>query len=122
MKERILRVNQLIKKELSQMLSKEIDFPKNVLVTLTRVETSPDLAQAKVYISVIPEKEEENVFNVLKKHISSLQKKLNKKLSMKFVPKIIFVEEKTTKEAGRIEELLEEIKKKQHEKRVEREF
>ena len=43
MSQRILKVNQLIKKELSQIILKEAEFPKEVLVTLTRVETLPNL-------------------------------------------------------------------------------
>lgn len=112
MRKRIQRVNQLIKKELSQILLKEVDFPKGVLVTLTRVESSVDLIQAKVYISVMPEKEAARVLEILNKLIYELQRKLNQRLKMRPVPRIKFVEEKETERAARIEQLLEEIKRK----------
>ena len=108
---RVFRVNQLIKKEISQILLKETDFPGNVLVTVTRVETSPNLIQAKVYLSVMPESYFRSVLETLKGSIYRFQQKLNKRLSMRPIPKIIFVEEKLTKEAGRVEEILEKIKK-----------
>ncbi|PIP22394.1 MAG: hypothetical protein COX38_00830, partial [Candidatus Nealsonbacteria bacterium CG23_combo_of_CG06-09_8_20_14_all_39_25] len=62
---RIPRVNQLIKKELSQIVLKEIEFPKGVLVTVTRVEASLDLNQAKVFISSLPESHTERVLSIL---------------------------------------------------------
>lgn len=111
MNQRIQRVNQLIKKELSQIILQEIDFPKNALVTITRVDSSPNLIQTKVYVSVIPEDKIEDVLEILEKSIYDLQQILNKRLNMRPVPKIKFVMEKETVEAGRIEELLEEIKK-----------
>lgn len=108
---RISRVNQLVKKEISQILLREIDVPENVLVTVTRVETSTNLIQSKVYISVIPENRFSEVLQTLKESIYRLQQKLNKRLSMRPTPKIIFTEEKTTRQAGKVEEILETIKK-----------
>ena len=109
---RNLRVNQLIKKEISQIILREINFPKDLLVTVTRVETSANLIQAKVYVSVMPENETANVLQILDNLIYDLQQKLNKRLKMRPIPRIIFVQEKKTQEAARIEELLEKIHKK----------
>jgi len=111
MSKRIQRVNQLIKRELSQILLKEFEFPKDVFVTLTRVETSLDLIQAKVFLSVMPESKFPQILEILNRQIYDLQQKLNKRLKMKFIPKIEFREEKETREAGRIEEILEVLKK-----------
>lgn len=110
--ERVQRVNQLIKKELSRIILREIDFPKDVLVTITRVETSSNLIQTKVYISVMPEDKSSQMMGVLNKHIYDIQQALNKRLKMRPIPKIIFVEERITREAAKVEELLEEIHKK----------
>lgn len=107
---RVSRVNQLIKKEISQLILREVDFPKGVLVTVTRVATSTNLIQSRVYLSVIPERNISLVLKILKDSIYRLQQKLNKRLSMRPTPKIVFVEEKATREAGRVEELLEKIK------------
>jgi len=111
MVERIPRVNRLIREELSQILLKEVDFPENVLVTVTRVETSPDLNQAKAYISVMPAQRSEEVLNILNRTIYFIQQKLNKKLNMRPLPRLLFSKEEKTREAGRIEEILEKIKK-----------
>jgi len=52
---RILKVNKLIKKELSEAILKEFDLPEGILLTITRVETSSDLSQARAYFSTLPE-------------------------------------------------------------------
>ncbi len=109
---RNLRVNQLIKKELSQIILREVNFAKGVLVTVTRVETSPNLIQSKIYISVMPEDQNNQVLEVLNERIYGIQQLLNKRLNMRPIPKIKFIQEKRTSEAGRIEKLLEKIKKK----------
>ena len=107
-----MRVNQLIKKELSKILLQEIDFPRGILATMTRVETSVNLQESKVYISVFPEKEGVKILEILNKSVYRLQQKLNRRLKMRPLPRIRFAEEKATAEAGRIEELIEKIHKK----------
>lgn len=109
--ERIQRVNQLVKKELGQIILREFDFPKNVLVTITRVETSSNLIHTRIYVSVLPEEQASQVLQILNGRIYEIQQLLNKRLRMRPIPKIQFIEEKITREAGRIEELLEKIKR-----------
>jgi len=110
---RIKRVNNLIQEVLAKIFLKELDLPKEILVTITRVETSPDLNEAKVFISVFPEKEREKIIENLKKNIYFFQKKLDKKLVMERVPKISFLVEEKTVEAGRIEEIIAKIQEKE---------
>jgi len=110
MTKRIERVNQLIKKELSLIILKEIDFPCDVLVTLTRVNASPNLIEAKVFLSIMPEDKTSYVLGILNKRIYFLQQALNRRLKMRPTPKIIFKEEKEIQRAGRVEEILEKIK------------
>jgi len=111
MSKRIQRVNQLIKKEFSQILLREVDFPKDILVTITRVDTSPNLRESKVFISTVPEDKAQMVLKTLNQEIYELQQKINRRLKMRPVPRIRFSKERETAEAGRIEELLEKLKK-----------
>ncbi len=108
--ERIPQVNQLIKKELGQIILREGGFSKNVLVTITRVETTRNLIDAKVYISVLPENQSQSILEALNRRIFRIQQLLNKRLRMRPIPKIAFIEEKETVQAGKIEQLLQEIK------------
>ena len=111
MSNRIQRINQLIKKELSQIILKEIEFPQGVLVTVTRVETVSDLKESNIWISALPEEKLKRVLEILNKNIYFLQQKLNKRLKMRPLPRIKFLEERKTREAGQVEEILEELKK-----------
>jgi ribosome-binding factor A len=113
---RLEKVNSLIQQELGETILKEIDIFPGTLLTITRVECSGSLFHAKVFISVIPEESFENVLSLLKRHIYDIQQILNKKLKMRPVPKIEFLKETKTKEAGRIEELLAKIRKEDIEK------
>ena len=112
-KNRISRVNTLMKKELGQILLREIEAPEGAFMTLTRVDASPNLQQAKVYISVMPEDKANVVLKMLSQNIYDVQQILNERLKMRPVPKIKWVLETGTSEAQRIEELLDEIKKKE---------
>jgi ribosome-binding factor A len=111
MSKRIKKVNALIKKELSSILLREIDFSKNALITITRVEAVPNLSEAKIYISTMPDSQIDQVFEILEKRVYYLQQCLNKRLKMRPIPKIGFKKEGKTKQADRVEELLEQLKK-----------
>jgi len=111
MSNRIEKVNALIQKELSKILFRDIDFPQEVLVTITRCDSSSNLSEAKVYVSVMPDKKLDKVFGILNRRIYYIQQVLNKRLRMRPIPRIEFRKEEKTKKAAQIEELLEELKK-----------
>lgn len=110
--DRVLKVNQLLKREIGNLILEEVEFPKDTLVTLTRVESSKNLQQAKVYISVIPEGNSMQVIEILKRRIRYIQAIINRRLRMRPVPRIIWTHETMTGEAERIDEIVEEIKNK----------
>lgn len=89
MKYRIPRVNELIKKELSEIIQKNVEL-ENALMTIIDVETSKDLSYAKVKISVLPENKTTQVLEELNKNIFRIQRMINKRLKMKSIPKIKF--------------------------------
>ena len=109
---RIQRVNQLIKEELSKILLRGLDISEEVLVTVTRVETSTDLRHSKVFFSVLPREQTKEIQQILNYKIYDFQHQLNKRLKMRIVPKVKFIEEKKIAQAERIEEILEKINKK----------
>jgi len=110
MSQRIKRVNELLKHEISQLLLREVDFC-DVLVTITEVDTSPDLKHSKIKISALPQEKNELALEIVNKNIFHIQQKLNKKLYMKPIPKIRFEIDKIEIKAQRIEELLSKNKK-----------
>ncbi|MDP2736023.1 MAG: 30S ribosome-binding factor RbfA [bacterium] len=112
MTERVAKVNHVLQKELGAILLKEFDAPENTLVTLTRADASPNLQQARIYISVMPEEKVPEVFKALQKQVYGIQQMLNKRLKMRPVPRIEWVLEEKTREAQEIEQILEDIKRK----------
>ncbi|HOC53665.1 MAG TPA: 30S ribosome-binding factor RbfA [Candidatus Pacearchaeota archaeon] len=109
---KIEKVNAFIQKELGNIILKEVDIFPGILLTITRVDTSANLIEVKVYVSVLPEDQSKEVMDLLNRKIYFIQQVLNKKLKIRPVPKIIFKKESKTGEASRIEELLMEIDKK----------
>ncbi len=110
MARRIEQVNILIQKEMGKIFLRELDFEKNILVTITDVETSLNLQLTEIKISVFPEKETKKILEFLNKNIYNFQQKLNQRLKMRPVPKISFSIESRAQSAAKIEELLEKIK------------
>ena len=111
MSNRIEKVNSLLEHEISKILQKEVIFPDSVMVTLTHVEASANLIEAKICISVFPDERTENILAILARETYGIQKQINRKLKMRPVPKIIFVSDKDTVKAGKIEEILARLKK-----------
>lgn len=109
--ERIERVNSLIAHELGQIFIRELELPRSVILTITRVDTTADLSFAHVSISVLPLTQEKTIMAMLNKRIYHLQKLLNKKVIMHNVPKLVFKPNRTEAQAARIESLLDELKK-----------
>jgi ribosome-binding factor A len=111
MTERIAKLNEFFKREISKILLREENFDRNILVTVTRVDISPDLSGAKIFISVMPEEQRKEVLESLRKNIYHIQQELNKRLYLKKIPRIVFCEENAVKEAAKIEELISKIHK-----------
>ena len=107
---RIDRVNSLLEHEISMILLKDFDFPQGILVTLTHVECSANLFEAKVFVSVFPEDKMQRILGILRKAVYTIQRKINRTLKMRPIPKIIFVEDKNIAKADRVEELLAKLK------------
>lgn len=111
MSNRVERVNSLLRDEISKIILRDFAFSPEILITLTRAEVSGNLIEAKIYISAYPEEKGDDVIKILNREIFDIQQKINKKLNMRPVPKIIFVKDKVVSRAGKIEELLGRLKK-----------
>jgi ribosome-binding factor A len=107
--ERIPRVNQLLKKEFGSILSRGASLPENCLVSVSRVEATPNLQQAKIYITVFPADEKEEVLRSLQGQIYGIQQTLNKRLKMRPVPRIEIVFDEGELKAQKIREILDSL-------------
>lgn len=110
MTKRIEKVNSLLGQEIGKIISRDFDFT-GAIVTVTRINATPNLIEAKAYISVFPEEKTGNAVELLNHNVRSIQQQINKAVNMRPVPKIFFVRDKTIDEAIRVEKLLKELKK-----------
>lgn len=108
---RLNKVNELLRFEVSQILHKEIEAGTGVFVTVVRIEVSPTLEHATIYVSVFPDNKEKEVMQKIKRQIYPIQQMLNKKLSMRPVPKVRFDIDRSEERASKIEQILGKIEK-----------
>jgi ribosome-binding factor A len=106
---RIEKINELIKQKVSDIILKDLSLKEGVFVTITKVDTTPDLRYTRVFISVFPDSEIAYVEKTLRKEIYKLQGKLNRVLHMKPLPKLEFRFDFTEVRADEIEKILREI-------------
>lgn len=104
---RLLRVNESLKEVLSAAIAEGLKDPRIGFVTVTGVETTPDLRQAKVFFSVLGgARERTATLEGLEAATGYLQSQVNAALHMKRTPQLTFVYDETTDRAMRIERLL----------------
>ncbi len=110
MNNRIIKVNSLIKEEIGKLILCDVNFPLGVFVTVVDVRVSQDLRYADVFLSIFPSEKKEEALNSLDENIYDLQQKINKKLSMKPVPKIRFKIDASGEYVEKIETLIRKAK------------
>jgi ribosome-binding factor A len=106
MKHRQLRVNELLKRELSIIVAREITF-ENALVTINQVNVAADLKKAHVYVSVLGENK--NVLSQLEEHRVAMQTELARHVVLKYTPHFVFHLDDSIERGTRIIEILQEI-------------
>jgi len=104
--DKIDRLNEMLKRAVAEVILSEKDIPNTILVTVTRADTSLDLSQVKIYVSVMPDSKKKEVLDSLNKNIYHIQQVLNSKIKLRRVPKIILCDEELVRQAAKIEELL----------------
>lgn len=106
---RIEKVNSLLEQEISKIILRDFNF-QEAMITLTHVDATTNLIEAKAYISVLPDNKTDQVIKALNNNVYDVQQKINKKLNMRPIPKIKFVKDPIIAEAAKVEELLQKIK------------
>jgi ribosome-binding factor A len=109
MSTRIEQLNSLVHQEVAAAISREIEFPSGMFVTVSRVQVADDAESAKVWFSVLPALHQEDALALLNRRIADIQSVLNKKLVMKFVPKISFHIDETNEKADMITKVLDMV-------------
>ena len=88
---RILLINEEIQKELSALL-RTVKDPRvqDVMISITRVETTPDLRYTKVYVSFLQEEKVKDAMAGLKSAGGYLRRELGRNLQLRYAPEIVW--------------------------------
>jgi len=108
---RVKRLNSLLKEVLNEVVRSEVRNPKMcTLTSITEVDITKDLRQAKVYISVIGTEQEKNTtLEVLQSAAGFISVLASKKVVMRYFPSLTFKLDTTVETQMRINSLLEKI-------------
>ena len=112
MRRRTERLAELIRRELGRILSGGLGDPRIGFVTLTRVEVSPDLMLAKIYLSVMDSAAKERTtlqgLNSAKRRI---RRELGEVLKLRRMPEIAFFADRGVKQSIRISSILTDLER-----------
>ncbi len=109
MTERMRRVNEAVREVLSEAVG-ELKDPRIGFVTVTAVETSPDLRHARVFVSVLgPEQERDTTLAGLAAAHGVLQSRIATELRLKRTPQLAFEYDPTVERGLRVSQLIDEL-------------
>ncbi len=114
MTQRQLRVGEMVKQALSIIFLREEAKLTNIEtkeITFTEVRMSPDLKTAKAFVLPLGGKNSKEVIEKLKEFSFVIRKVLSKKITMKFLPKILFIKDDSFDYAEKIENLIKQTNK-----------
>ena len=111
--QRQLRVGELVKQNLGELfIRNEAKIPSinSKLITVTEVRMTPDLKTARVYVIPLGGVDMKETVSVLTEYSHLVRKALSKRLDIKFLPKLTFVEDNSFEYAEKIEKIIRKIK------------
>ena len=118
--QRQLRVGELVKQNLGELfIRNEAKIPSinSKLVTVTEVRMTPDLKTARVYIIPLGRVDTKETVRILTENSHLVRRALSKRLDIKFLPKLTFVEDNSFEYAEKIEKIIKKNKKNNEEKK-----
>ncbi len=109
MKHRIERVCEVLKRELGQIITREITF-SSPLVTVSAVDITPDLKNAHVFVSALgDERQRRDALETLEKHRVPLQHELARRITLKHTPHLHFKLDESIERGIRVLGILDEL-------------
>ncbi|GAK10963.1 LOW QUALITY PROTEIN: ribosome-binding factor A [Geomicrobium sp. JCM 19039] len=106
---RAQRVGEQMKKEMSDILMREVKDPRVQFVTVTGVDVTGDLQQATVYVTVLGEDEEKDATLKALKKAKFIRSEIGKRIQLRKTPEIDFSLDESIAYGNRIEELLKDL-------------
>lgn len=109
---RLLRVRELLKREIGEAIRREVPVDKAGLVTVNDVDVSGDLKNAKVYLGLLGNTEQKKTaLELLNQHRVRIQDLVSKNVVMKYTPRLKFVVDESIDRGNRVLQIIEELEK-----------
>ena len=118
--QRQLRVGELVKQNLGELfIRNEAKIPSinSKLITVTEVRMTPDLKTARVYVIPLGGADTKEIVKILTENSHLVRRALSKRLDIKFLPKLIFVEDNSFEYAEKIEKIIKKNKENDKQKK-----
>ena len=118
--QRQLRVGELVKQNLGELFIRneaKIPLINSKLITVTEVRMTPDLKTARVYVIPLGGVNTKETVRILTEHSHLVRRCLSKRLDIKFLPKLTFVEDNSFEYAEKIEKIIKKNKENDKDKK-----
>ncbi|NJD18086.1 MAG: 30S ribosome-binding factor RbfA [Gemmatimonadetes bacterium] len=107
---RIARLNEQLKRDIADLLRREVRDPRIGLVAVTGVQVSTDLGSARVFVRILgDERERSETLAGLHAAAPFLRRTLGRELHIRRIPELRFLEDHSLEQAQRIERILSEV-------------
>ena len=107
---RVEKLQELMKQEISQIILRELKDPRIGFVTVTQVEVTRDLREAKVYVSLMGnEQQAKDCWNGLQSSLGYIRKEIGQRIRLRFTPELKLVVDKSLDYSEHIQKLLQSI-------------
>ena len=110
---RMSRINAEIQKCVAEIITNKVNNPHidNMIVSVIRVDTAPDLGEAKLYISILGSKDkQEDCFKAIVASAGFIRRELSRMMRLKTIPVLNFRVDTSLENSARINKLLDQIK------------
>ena len=111
MTRRAERISNLIRQEISELLQEQVNDPRlSSLISITQVTISPDLMQAKVYVTILGDKADRNeMLQGFKSASGFFRRELSRRLTLRHVPELSFHFDDSIERGTNILHLIEQV-------------
>ena len=107
---RMVRVNELLLRELALLCGELVVPQSDALITLTKVETSPDLRHATVFVSVMGNDDQHReAMRLMRENRRQMQLEINRRMTLKYTPRLHFREDHTAEQADHVLGIIREL-------------
>jgi ribosome-binding factor A len=106
------RMDMTIQREISHILQFDLKNPKLGFVTVTDVQCTNDLSQAKVYVTFLGKQDRNDAgMKILNQSKGFIRSSVAKKIKIRKMPELIFIQDTSLEQGNRIEKILHDIEK-----------